>query len=63
MHVQCLLWDFGDTLCDELSLWMARPFLKAVAKHTDLADVNECFPFPVLTTPASAQHSCEHYGI
>lgn len=21
MHVRCLLWDFGDTLCDELSLW------------------------------------------
>lgn len=21
MRVQCLLWDFGDTLCDELSLW------------------------------------------
>jgi hypothetical protein len=24
-HVQCLLWDFGDTLCDELSLWRASP--------------------------------------
>jgi hypothetical protein len=23
MRVQCLLWDFGDTLCDELSLWRA----------------------------------------
>ena len=21
MRVQCLLWDFGNTLCDELSLW------------------------------------------
>jgi hypothetical protein len=25
MHVQCLLWDFGDTLCDELSLWRVSP--------------------------------------
>lgn len=23
--VQCLLWDFGDTLCDELSLWRVSP--------------------------------------
>ena len=21
MSIRCLLWDFGDTLCDELSLW------------------------------------------
>jgi hypothetical protein len=25
MRVQCLLWDFGDTLCDELSLWRVSP--------------------------------------
>jgi hypothetical protein len=25
MRVQCLLWDFGDTLCNELSLWRASP--------------------------------------
>jgi hypothetical protein len=25
MRVQCLLWDFGDTLCDELSLWRSSP--------------------------------------
>lgn len=25
MYVQCLLWDFGDTLCDELSLWRVSP--------------------------------------
>jgi hypothetical protein len=25
MRVQCLLWDFGDTLCDELSLWRTSP--------------------------------------
>lgn len=24
-HVRCLLWDFGDTLCDELSLWRVSP--------------------------------------
>jgi hypothetical protein len=25
MDVECLLWDFGDTLCDELSLWRSSP--------------------------------------
>jgi hypothetical protein len=25
MLVRCLLWDFGDTLCDELSLWRSSP--------------------------------------
>ena len=25
MMTQCLLWDFGDTLCDELSLWKISP--------------------------------------
>ena len=25
MHVQSLLWDFGDTLCDELSIWRVSP--------------------------------------
>ena len=25
MPVECLLWDFGDTLCDELSLWRDSP--------------------------------------
>ena len=25
MLVECLLWDFGDTLCDELSLWRSSP--------------------------------------
>jgi phosphoglycolate phosphatase-like HAD superfamily hydrolase len=25
MRVRCLLWDFGDTLCDELSLWRSTP--------------------------------------
>jgi len=23
--IECLLWDFGDTLCDELSLWRSSP--------------------------------------
>ncbi len=25
MTIRCLLWDFGDTLCDERSLWRAGP--------------------------------------
>lgn len=25
VRVECLLWDFGDTLCDELSLWRSTP--------------------------------------
>ena len=25
MTIRCLLWDFGDTLCDELSLWRVSP--------------------------------------
>lgn len=25
VRVQCLLWDFGDTLCEELSLWRVSP--------------------------------------
>jgi len=24
-RIQCLLWDFGNTLCDELSLWRVSP--------------------------------------
>lgn len=24
-YVRCLLWDFGNTLCDELSLWRMSP--------------------------------------
>lgn len=42
---------------------MARPFLKAVAEHGDLARASECFPFRVQTTQASARHFYEVYGI
>lgn len=30
MPVECLLWDFGDTLCDERSLWRSTPEWMAV---------------------------------
>jgi len=33
--IQCLLWDFGDTLCDELSLWRISPEWMAVYKSFD----------------------------
>ena len=38
MHVQCLLWDFGDTLCDELSLWRVSPEWMAVYRSFDEED-------------------------
>ena len=24
-HIRCLLWDFGDTLCDETFIWRSGP--------------------------------------
>ena len=38
MHVQCLLWDFGDTLCDELSLWRVSPEWMEVYRSFDDED-------------------------
>jgi hypothetical protein len=35
MHVRCLLWDFGDTLCDELSLWRVSPEWMEVYRSFD----------------------------
>jgi FMN phosphatase YigB (HAD superfamily) len=35
MSVECLLWDFGDTLCDELSLWRATPAWMDVYRSFD----------------------------
>lgn len=35
MHVQCLLWDFGNTLCDELSLWRGSPEWMEVYRSFD----------------------------
>ena len=35
MQIQCLLWDFGDTLCDELSLWRTSPEWMAVYQSFD----------------------------
>ena len=35
MRVQCLLWDFGDTLCDELSLWRVGPEWMEVYRSFD----------------------------
>jgi hypothetical protein len=35
MHVRCLLWDFGDTLCDELSLWRVSPAWMEVYRSFD----------------------------
>lgn len=35
MHVECLLWDFGDTLCDELSLWRGSPEWMEVYRSFD----------------------------
>jgi hypothetical protein len=38
MHIQCLLWDFGDTLCDELSLWRVSPEWMDVYRSFDDED-------------------------
>src|SRR5262245_23812866 len=35
MRVQCLLWDFGDTLCNELSLWRSSPAWMEVYRSFD----------------------------
>ena len=35
MRVECLLWDFGDTLCNELSLWRASPEWMEVYRSFD----------------------------
>ncbi|HME68842.1 MAG TPA: hypothetical protein VKM54_03135 [Myxococcota bacterium] len=35
MHVQCLLWDFGNTLCNELSLWRVSPEWMEVYRSFD----------------------------
>ena len=33
--IRCLLWDFGDTLCDELSLWRVSPEWMEVYRSFD----------------------------
>ena len=35
MQVRCLLWDFGNTLCDELSLWRVSPEWMEVYRSFD----------------------------
>lgn len=35
MRVRCLLWDFGDTLCNELSLWRISPEWMEVYRSFD----------------------------
>ena len=38
MTLRCLLWDFGDTLCDELSLWRGSPEWMEVYRSFDDED-------------------------
>lgn len=35
VRVECLLWDFGDTLCDERSLWRSAPEWMEVYRSFD----------------------------
>jgi phosphoglycolate phosphatase-like HAD superfamily hydrolase len=35
VSIRCLLWDFGDTLCDELSLWRVSPEWMEVYRSFD----------------------------
>ena len=37
-RVQCLLWDFGDTLCNELSLWRGSDEWMEVYRSFDAPD-------------------------
>ncbi len=38
MRIRCLLWDFGNTLCDELSLWRVSPEWMEVYRSFDDED-------------------------
>ncbi len=38
MTIRCLLWDFGDTLCNELSLWRVSPEWMEVYRSFDDED-------------------------
>lgn len=38
MSIRCLLWDFGDTLCDELSLWRSSSEWMEVYRSFDEPD-------------------------
>jgi hypothetical protein len=38
VHIRCLLWDFGNTLCDELSLWRVSPEWLEVYRSFDDKD-------------------------
>jgi hypothetical protein len=38
VQVRCLLWDFGNTLCDELSLWRVNPEWMQVYRSFDDKD-------------------------
>jgi len=41
MQVQCLLWDFGDTLCDETFIWSSGPEWEAVYQTFDNGWAND----------------------
>jgi hypothetical protein len=51
MRVECLLWDFGDTLCDERSLWGATPEWMEVYRSFD-AGIGAAWNLGDLDTPS-----------
>ncbi|WP_437562294.1 hypothetical protein [Sorangium sp. So ce542] len=42
---------------------MARSFLEAIAKRRSIADLGDCFPFPVLTVEAPIRSLYAFYGV
>ena len=57
------LWGQFSDHRGEVKESMTRPFLSSLAEHSNLARLDECFPFQVLTVQASAQQFYDFYGI
>jgi hypothetical protein len=51
LHIRCLLWDFGNTLCDELSLWRVSPeWMKVYRSFADEDGISAAWSLGKLDT-------------
>jgi hypothetical protein len=51
MSIRCLLWDFGDTLCDELSLWrVSADWMQVYRSFTEEDGIGAAWSLGELTT-------------